>query len=220
MAGLIRAVKALPWENEMDKTSLKHTLLSAMLPHVPFDGWSARSLDMARRDAGVTEPDVARAFPGGHADALEYFMQRLDEGMREALAQMPLAEMKLHEKVQAAIMLRLKASEPFREAVRKALAYYAMPFHAGEGMKRLYTTTDAIWRAIGDHPTDFSFYTKRLSLAAIYSSTLLFWLDDYSDNSAETLAFLQRRLKNLFTFHQFKKKLADNPISRRFAATQ
>lgn len=202
----------------MDMHTRQHTLLAAMLPHVPFDGWSARSLDMARQDAGMTELDAARAFPQGAQEVLEYFMRHLDDSMQEALQRLPLEEMKLHEKVQSAVMLRLKAAEPFREAVRKALAWYAFPLHADKGLKRLYDTTDRIWRAIGDHPTDFSFYTKRLSLAMIYSSTLLFWLDDHSPDSAETHAFLKRRLGDLFTFHNFRKKLSDNPISRRFAA--
>lgn len=201
----------------MDMETRRHTLLTAILPHVAFDGWSARTLDMARQDANMTELDVSRAFPNGAADALEYFMQHLDHAMQEALAQLPLANMKLHEKVQAAILLRFKAAEPHREAVRKALAYYSMPFHADKGLKRLYATTDCIWRSIGDHPTDFSYYTKRFSLAMIYSSTLLFWLDDYSDGHAETTAFLQRRLRDLFTFHQFKQKLGNNPLARTFA---
>lgn len=196
----------------------QHRLLAAMLPHVPFDGWSARSLDMARQDTGMTPLDVDRAFPEGAPDVLEYFMSHLDSAMQAALQRLPLADMKLHEKVEAAIMLRLKAAEPYREAVRKALAYYAVPFHADKGMKRLYTTTDCVWRSIGDHPTDFSFYTKRLSLALIYSSTLLFWLDDYSDNHDETRAFLKRRLQDLFTFHRFKQQVnAYNPFTRIFA---
>lgn len=196
----------------IDTDSHQHRLLSAMLPHVPFDGWSDRALDMARQDAGLREIDVIRAFPNGGADAVDYFMEHLDKAMRQALAKLPLDSMKLHEKVETAIMLRLRAAEPFREAVRKAVAYYSLPFHADKGLRRLYTTTDVIWRAIGDHPTDFSFYTKRLSLGAIYSSTLLFWLDDYSDHNDETRAFLQRRLLDLFRFHQFKQRLTD-PLS-------
>lgn len=192
-------------------------LLIAMLPHVAFDGWSATSLRMAQEDKGISELDSFRAFPNGAADVLDYFMNHLDSAMQAALSELPLHEMKLHEKVQAAIMLRLKAAEPHREAVRKALAFYAFPLNADKAMKRLYTTTDCIWRSIGDHPTDFSFYTKRFSLAMIYSATLMFWLDDTSPDNAETRAFLQRRLRDLFSFHQLKQKVKDNPISRRFA---
>ena len=44
------------------------------------------------------------------------------------------------------------------------------------GMKLLYSTVDAMWRAAGDTSTDFNFYTKRAILSAVYSSTLMRWL--------------------------------------------
>jgi ubiquinone biosynthesis protein COQ9 len=191
----------------MDSDTIQHRLLSALLAHVPFDGWSSHALEQARIDSGLREIDVLRAFPNGAADAVEAFMSHLDEAMLAALAALPLDSMKLSQKVEAAILLRLTAAEPHREAVRKAVAYYALPHHADKSLRRLYRTTDAIWRAVGDHPTDFSFYTKRLSLAGIYSTTLLFWLDDYSESHSETRAFLQRRMADLFRFHQFKQRL-------------
>lgn len=196
----------------IDTESHQHKLLTAMLPHVPFDGWSDLALERARADAGLREIDAIRAFPHGGADALECFMEHLDHSMQQALAKLPLHEMKLHEKVEAAVMLRLRSAEPFREAVRKAVAFYSLPFHADKGLKRLYATTDTIWRSIGDHPTDFSFYTKRLSLGAIYSSTLVYWLDDYSDHSEESRAFLKRRLYDLFRFHKLKQHIT-NPLA-------
>lgn len=185
----------------------KTLLLHAMLPHVAFDGWSADALERGAADAGLDVAQMERLFPNGAADALACFMSELDAKMLAQLQSLPLAESKLPAKVEAVVMARLHAAEPNREAVRKALAYYAFPLHADEGLKRLYTTVDAIWRAVGDHPTDFSFYTKRLSLAMIYSATLLFWLDDYSENAEETRAFLKRRMGDLFRFHSLKKKL-------------
>ena len=69
---------------------------------------------------------------------------------------------------------------------------------------------------IGDKSTDFSFYTKRFSLAAVYSSTLLFWLNDTSSDQEETSFFLDRRLNdiskipNLKKPFSFIKKVSDN----------
>lgn len=195
----------------MERFTLQQTLLSAMLPHVAFDGWSARALKMGQQDAGLRDADVLYAFPGGADEVLEFFMDRLDLAMKHGLELQPLATMKLHEKVRMAILLRLNAAEPYREAMRKAVAYYAVPFHAKQAISRLYRTTDCIWKSIGDHPTDFSHYTKRLSLAGIYSSTLLFWLDDHSEKMTDTAAFLDRRLRDLFRFHK-AKTLAVRPF--------
>jgi ubiquinone biosynthesis protein COQ9 len=61
----------------------------------------------------------------------------------------------------------------------------------------LYRTVDAIWRAAGDTTTDYNFYTKRATLAAVYSATMLAFLADDTDDLAKTEAFLDRRLKDV-----------------------
>ena len=53
---------------------------------------------------------------------------------------------------------------------------------------------DAIWHGIGDRSTDYNFYSKRLLLAGVLSSTLVFWLDDQSEGHEATWAFLERRI--------------------------
>ena len=89
---------------------------------------------------------------------------------------------------------RLEIVEPWREAVRRALTVLALPPNAPLALRLVYATVDAIWYAAGDAATDFSFYTKRLSLAVIYGATVLYWLEDRSEGFADTQAFVERRL--------------------------
>ncbi len=58
-------------------------------------------------------------------------------------------------------------------------------------------TVDALWYAAGDRSTDYNYYTKRLLLAGVYSSTLLVWLNDKSEDHGATWAFLERRIDNV-----------------------
>ena len=95
---------------------------------------------------------------------------------------------------------------PHREAVRRAVATKILPWNAGPTGSALYRTVDLLWRLAGDHATDFSFYTKRVTLAGIYGSTLLYWLSDESDHQADTKAFLKRRLQNVADFGRWKKE--------------
>ena len=44
-----------------------------------------------------------------------------------------------------------------------------MPQNVPLGLRLLYETVDGIWYAVGDQATDFSFYTKRASLAELES---------------------------------------------------
>ena len=45
------------------------------------------------------------------------------------------------------------------------------------------------------------------SLAAIYAATLLFWLRDFSEDEAATLAFLDRRLAGIGRVAALRKRI-------------
>jgi ubiquinone biosynthesis protein COQ9 len=74
-------------------------------------------------------------------------------------------------------------------------------------------TVDAIWHAAGDRSTDFSWYTKRAILGAVWAATLLYWLRDTSEDDAATLAFLDRRLAGVARFGSLRRR-AEAAISR------
>ena len=93
---------------------------------------------------------------------------------------------------------------PAREAVRRALSVLAMPQNAPLGARAGWHTADLMWRMAGDTSTDFNHYTKRMTLGAVYGSTLLTWLDDQSEGWSETAAFLDRRIDNVMQFEKWK----------------
>lgn len=185
----------------------KRALLEAMLPHVPFDGWTAKTLAMAAKDAGLDAGLPARAFPGGAADALDFWVAETDRAMLRALESRDLAAMKIRERVKTAVLVRLELVAAHREAVRRALTLEALPQQGPRALKQLYRTVDAIWYAAGDTATDFNFYSKRMLLGGVYAATLLHWLDDKSEGFAATAAFLDRRLSDVMKIQQAKGKL-------------
>lgn len=187
----------------------KRRLLAALLAHVPFDGWTAQALSRAAADAGFDQGVVARAFPGGAADALDFWVAETDAAMLAAMETDGAAPMKLRERIAAAVMLRLDLVAPHREAVRRALALEALPQHAPRLLHQLYRTVDAIWYAAGDTSTDFNFYTKRLLLAGVYSATLLHWLDDKSEGFSATRAFLGRRIGEVMQIQKARGRLTE-----------
>ena len=95
------------------------------------------------------------------------------------------------------IALRLEQNRLYKEAIRRALAVLALPGNATAAARCTARTVDAIWHAAGDRSADFSWYTKRAILAAVYSATVLYWLRDTSEDDAATLAFLDRRLAGI-----------------------
>ncbi|MEQ8502258.1 MAG: COQ9 family protein, partial [Sneathiellaceae bacterium] len=96
---------------------------------------------------------------------------------------------------------------PDREAVRRALGRQAAPDQALTSVLGLYRTVDAMWYAAGDTATDWNFYTKRALLAGVYASTLLYWLQDQSEDFAATWAFLDRRVENVMAIQKLRGRL-------------
>jgi len=201
------------------KTQQRDALIQAALPHVPFDGWSRKTLAAAAESAGFGADAAVRLFPGGSKDAVAHFMDMADRLMIEDLKAVDLAAMKVRARVTAAVRIRLERWTPHREAVRRALALSPLPAFAGGSLRGWYNTVDAIWRAAGDKSTDFNFYTKRGLLAGVYGATVLFWLDDRSEGCAATWAFLDRRIAEVMQFPQVKarltQRLKDLPDPRR-----
>ncbi len=192
----------------MDRDAQREALLKATLLHVPFDGWTHTALMAGARDAGI-EPALANnAFAGGVAELLDFYHRAADIEMVRALEDHPdLGTMKIREKVALAVRLRLEANAAHREAIRQALSFLALPTNAPLGAKCLYRTVDAIWYAVGDRSTDFSFYTRRGLLAGVYAGTVLYWLNDKSEGFADTWSFLDRRIGDVMKLYELRARV-------------
>jgi len=181
-----------------DRIAARDRIVEAALPHIPFDGWSQSVLDRAAEEAGYPAVTALRVFPGGPLEALGHWCAMADRAMLAACDADPeFATLKIREKIARAIRLRLAPLTAHREAVRRGLALMAMPSGLPLSMRTLWATVDAIWHLAGDRATDFNYYSKRGLAAGVYSSTLLFWLEDKSDGQADTWEFLDRRIANV-----------------------
>lgn len=189
--------------------SLRDRVLDAVLFNVAFDGWGATAVRTAVRDGAVSADEAAVAFPGGAPEMIEFHSLRADRRMVEELGQRGVASLKMRERITAAIRVRLEQNALHREAVRRALATLALPLHAPLAARLLYRTVDAMWYAVGDRSTDFSFYTKRASLAAVYSATVLYWLNDRSEGTSATWSFLDRRIEDVMRIERLKAQVRD-----------
>jgi ubiquinone biosynthesis protein COQ9 len=169
--------------------------IDAMLPNVPFDGWTVRSLRAGLASAGMQEDEATILFPGGAADMIAVFCDLADRRMTEAAV--GLTETKATARVRELIALRLEMNRPYKEAIRRAMAVLALPGNARTSAAIMARTVDAIWHAAGDRSANFSWYTKRALLTAVYGATVLFWLHDTSDDDAATRAFIERRLRGV-----------------------
>ncbi len=195
-----------------ERSADRDAAIAAMLTHVPFDGWTPRALRRGLADIGVLPDEAEQLFPGGASDMIEGFCDWADRRMDAAAAELDPG-LRLHQRVRAVIALRLAQNRPHKEAVRRALALLALPGHARLALACTARTVDAIWHAAGDRSADFSWYTKRAILGAVYSATLLYWLRDTSEGDAATLAFLDRRLAGVGRIGSMRRR-AETALGR------
>lgn len=197
--------------------AVRKAVVAAALPHVAFDGWTDRTLSYAVADAGI-EAGLARlAFPRGGVDLALAYHYAKDAELAEGLRGEELLGLRFRDRIAHAIAYRFEIIGPDREAVRRGVALFALPNHAADGARAIWRTADVIWTALGDSSTDYNWYTKRTTLAAVYSSCLLYWLGDQSPNFANTRAFIGRRIDNVMAFEAMKARINKNPLAAALA---
>ena len=183
---------------------MRRRLALAVGENAVFDGWTGAAVDSAARQMGIDPIQARLAMPKGQAGLIDLYIQEVDRALEAAFTPKRLASMKVREKIRSLIWHRLEIMGPAREAVRRALAILAMPQNLPLALRVSWRSADLMWRIAGDRSTDFNHYTKRMTLGAVYASTLLAWLDDRSEGWSETSAFLDRRIDDVMKIEKLK----------------
>ena len=186
--------------------------LAAVLPgHAVFDGWTDQALAGAAAELDVPADRAALCFPDGQIGMIDAWFTAIDREMVTVMSAETLAGMKIRQRITALVRARLDAATRHPDALRRALTILARPKNAARSARLGWRAADAMWHAAGDRSVDFAWYTKRLTLAAVYGSTLMAWMDDDSDGFADTMAFLDRRIDNVMSFERFKGRVKPDP---------
>lgn len=176
---------------------IQDQILLKALEDVPFDGWTWDVVEQAAEKAGFSADMAAAVFPDQLSGVLRHFSNWADRQMMQALSLVEYQDMRVRDKVKRGVEERIKVLEPHKEAVKAASAYWFRPFRKFEAGRLVWKTADKIWLWAGDEAKDYNHYTKRVLLSGVITSTMLAWMNDNSDNSQETLDFLDRRIDNV-----------------------
>ncbi len=183
---------------------IREALAPKLAAHAAFDGWNDIAVVSAASDIGV-DPDLAKlALKGGPMAMIDAWIEAVDAEMARRLPPEKLNAMKIRERITALVATRLDIAAPDKEGQRRALAIMAMPQNLVRTTHIGWRSADRMWRLAGDTATDFNHYTKRATLSAVYASTLAVFVNDDSEDFAETRAFLDRRIDNVMRFEKVK----------------
>lgn len=189
-------------ENLSDRA--RTDILKAALGHVPFDGWTKKSLLSAVKDTNLPEGADELYFPTGALELLSFWAETGDQNALGKIERRGLDNMRIREKVTECVWIRLNEMQGQEQVARRAISRLALPDALGQGPQQLWRTADMIWRAIGDTSTDGNYYSKRTILSGVIGSSIMAWLSDDTDDKSKARAFLEARIKNVMQFEKAK----------------
>lgn len=193
---------ALPSDPTLDE--IRVALAPIIGRHAGFDGWSEAAVHAAADEMGVDRDVAMLAFKGKAIDMIDAWVEGVDLELARRLPLETLNAMKIRDRITTLLATRLEIMAPDRESLRRALAIMAMPQNIARAAKMGWRSADRMWRLAGDSATDLNHYTKRMSLSAVYGSTLSVFVNDDSENFADTRAFLDRRIDNVMQIEKVK----------------
>jgi ubiquinone biosynthesis protein COQ9 len=192
--------------------SKKLEILNKFIELLQFDSWGKQTLEKAAAEAGMEPTYISVIFPGGIEEFTAEFVNLCNEEAFTKADQNGFDKLRTTQKVEELIYQRIKTYHDKLgnlEAVKKFAAYSANPLHLPDSLKNIYSFSSDVWYRIGDRSTDFSFYTKRLSLSTIYTKSMLYSLSDKSNNLELTRKFIQKSIDGLMKINKLKQKMKD-----------
>ena len=195
-------------DNYQDMTldELRPIVASELPQDAAFDGWSKAALCETADRLGMDRDVAQLAFRGGAIEMIDAWFAHVDAAMALACPSDALAALKIRERITRLVEARLAILAPHREALRRAHAILANPLQAKTAAQLGWRAADHMWRAAGDQSTDYNHYTKRAILGSVYAATLLIFVNDESEDWADTRAFLARRIDGVMRFETAKAK--------------
>lgn len=185
--------------------SEKQLILKNFLKNAAFEEWSENCLKLANQKSGFKEGYWQLLFPNELEDLTKFFHQNINQQMREQFKECSLT--KAHEKIIYLLELKFKLYQPHKEAVRALMKYNLNPKNIAAANSMLWDSCNLMWRLAGDKSTDYNYYTKRALLAGIYGSSMLYWLNDNSQDFCQTKIFIRNRINNVLSLGKLKKSI-------------
>ena len=192
------------------KNSYKVDLVTKMLNHVPDLGWTWDALSKAalnsKKMKSHSEEELQTLFDNKISNIIGIFNDKLDEEMFAIFNPENNKNLGVTQTVKALVLSRLRASENYKSIIKTSLFFMAQPGNAYEALNQLMKTSNKIWEIAGDTSRGRNFYSKRLILAGVYSSTLAYWLAKETRSIDESEDFLDKRLDDVKNIGKISKQ--------------
>lgn len=129
----------------------------------------------------------------------------INQEMKKAVPR-DFSDYRINEKIRFFIFLRIEIINKLFD--RKKLIKLALKQKSLiKLVKMLFNVSDEIWYLSGDKSTDFNYYSKRIILMNVYTTSFLFNLKDNSKNFIKTKDLIDKQIDYVLRFGRIKSRL-------------
>ena len=170
-------------------------------------GWNENLFDNIANESVFSYEEIYALFPEGYSSIIQMYLEEIDRVMTKESKKINLIRLKTHERIRELCILRLNIMAKEKNLISKTFLHLLLPSNYKFSLKNLYNTVDQMWFLAGDNSTDFNFYSKRIILASIYTSTIIHFINN--DNMDETLFLLDKLLRKVSKIPKVKSNIGD-----------
>jgi len=189
-------------------TDAEARFLNAAVRLAPALGWNERLVHEAEAEIGLSRAEGELLWPKGATDLAALLIRRHDEQTLAALAKIDVRQLKIRERIHAAVEARIDAGMADEAATRACHRFMAAPSRLPLSLRLGWETADKLWRWAGDTATDENHYSKRAILATILATTLVARMVGGPEQARKHLS---GRIDQVMAFEKWKATGAPKP---------
>lgn len=188
----------------MSCDSIKLKFFKSFLAISKKEGWNIDTFNKTKKRLKLDSSIINDNFPNELDDLILFFNSFINNKVLIFYKKKRIKN-SIRLKILTSLKIRFEILNKNKNAIKKSLIYLAKPTNQILSTKLIYKIVDFTWNSIGDKSKDINFYTKRAILAAIYSSAIIIWLNDKTDNLDKTSMFLEKSIMNMNIISVLKK---------------
>ena len=182
----------------------KLSILQNAKQYVAKDGWSKNLLNKLINNQ-IKSSDLSYFFPNGYMDLLEFSLNDLNKSLENKISKINIINFPMSKRIKKILTTRLEILNAEKDFYKKTFNHLTLPHNTKIMKRNLYKSIDNMWYLAGDNSTDFSFYTKRLTLALIYTNALFVF---FNKDLEHAIINIDKNLKKISKIPKFKERFS------------
>ena len=192
----------------MDQNIDKNTLLEEFLASLNANRWTNSNYLSVVSKSAISDIIWNSNFPLDLKDLTIFFINKSLEKI-ELPTRDQFIEMNTQARLEIILLSYLNQFKDNKLIIKRLIKYFKSTESLTTSPESIYLISDKFWNLIEDTSVDFNFYTKRFILMSVIVPTILFWVEDDSDNSLNTNEYIKKCFNRSMKIGKLKNKIKE-----------